>query len=59
VKDIKVKQDGMLQSIKILRNCMIIVGAVIMVTTLVLLKSGSDVPEKVVEAVIPVIKTVM
>ena len=59
VKEIKVKQDGMLQSIKLLRNCMIIVGAVIMITTLVLLKSGSDVPEKVVEDVIPVITTVL
>lgn len=59
VKEIKTKQEGMLTSIKLLRNCLIIVGAVIMVTTIILLKQGSDIPEKVIDAVIPVVKTLV
>lgn len=56
VNKIKAKQDSIGNDIKIIYRILIGIGAVIIITGLVALKRGSDMPAQVVENLIPVIQ---
>ena len=56
VNKIKAKQDSIGNDIKIIYRILIGIGAVIIITGLVALKKGSDMPAQVVENLIPVIQ---
>ena len=56
VNKIKAKQDSIGDDIKIIYRILIGIGAVIIITGLVALKKGSDMPAQVVETLIPVIQ---
>ena len=55
---LKITQDNIESSIKMIFKCLIVIAVVIVVTGIISMANGSKVPEKVVEAIIPVIKTV-
>ena len=56
VNKIKAKQDSIGNDIKIIYRILIGIGAVIIITGLVALKKGSDMPAQVVENLLPVIQ---
>ena len=58
VKELKVGQDKLYTIVKWVVKGTIILGAVILVTGLISLKNGSEVPEKVVEAILPIVKNI-
>ena len=56
VKELKVGQERLHDTVRWVVKGLIVLGVIIMVTGLVALKNGSEVPQKVVEAVIPLLK---
>ena len=56
VKELKIGQDKLHETVKWVVKGLALLGAVILVTGIIALKNGSEVPEKVVEAILPLVK---
>ena len=59
MRKIKSKQDNIDTNIRVIYKILIGIGALILITGIVALKRGSDVPEKVVEALVPIVQALI
>jgi len=56
VKEIKASQDSTNKKLKWIIRALVVIGVIILTVGVVAIKNGSDIPEKVVEIVMPLIK---